>query len=560
MREMLNSGRTRAGVGVESRWRSGGLIVVLAAFYFAAAKLGLSLAFVHPSATAVWPPAGIALASFLLFGNRVWPAIALGAFLANVTTAGSLVTSAGIAAGNTLEGLVGAWLVNRFAGGADAISRPRHILKFIALAAGLSTIVSATIGVTTLSIAGFAPWSNYGEIWTTWWLGDAVGDLLFAPPLLLWISGARPVGPRRPIEAACVGILLVATGAAFFGGIGQKNAPIEWFWIPVVVWVAYRFGQRAAATAVLGVAAVTVWGTELGLGPFVLPSPNASLLLLQAFLGVISVLALTLSAVVAAREQSTEDLRSARDELEERVRGRTEDLSRANESLREEMTQRSRLEKELIDAGERERLRVGRDLHDDLGQLLSGIAFLSSAVEKKLSAQSLPEAAAAKEIRSLVQDAIAKTHRLSLGLTPMTIGEGGFLTAIQELAAMTERVFGVMCGVECDQLLVVDRPVAATNLYRIVQESISNAVRHGRAHSIAISVALRGNQLTLTVRDDGVGLGTSPSAREGLGLSIMKHRVEQLGGTLEIQGDGGGTTIVCLVPGIARLIPGPAAL
>src|SRR5882672_8433079 len=300
-------------------------------------------------------------------------------------------------------------------------------------------------------------------------------DLLFAPPLLLWISGARPVGPRRPIEAACVGILLVATGAAFFGGIGQKNAPIEWFWIPVVVWVAYRFGQRAAATAVLGVAAVTVWGTELGLGPFVLPSPNASLLLLQAFLGVISVLALTLSAVVAAREQSTEDLRSARDELEERVRGRTEDLSRANESLREEMTQRSRLEKELIDAGERERLRVGRDLHDDLGQLLSGIAFLSSAVEKKLSAQSLPEAAAAKEIRSLVQDAIAKTHRLSLGLTPMTIGEGGFLTAIQELAAMTERVFGVMCGVECDQLLVVDRPVAATNLYRIVQESISNA-------------------------------------------------------------------------------------
>jgi len=224
------------------------------------------------------------------------------------------------------------------------------------------------------------------------------------------------------------------------------------------------------------------------------------------------------------------------------------------------MTQRSRLEKELIDAGERERLRVGRDLHDDLGQLLSGIAFLSSAVEKKLSAQSLPEASAAKEIRSLVQDAIAKTHRLSLGLTPMTIGEGGFLTAIQELAAMTERVFGVMCGVECDQLLVVDRPVAATNLYRIVQESISNAVRHGRAHSIAISVALRGNQLTLTVRDDGVGLGTSPSAREGLGLSIMKHRVEQLGGTLEIQGDGGGTTIVCLVPGIARLIPGPAAL
>ena len=114
MREILNRNWTRPSAGVESHWHSAGLILILAAFYFAAAKLGLSLAVVHPSATAVWPPAGIALASFLLFGNRVWPAIALGAFLANATTAGSLATSVGIAAGNTLEGLVGAWLVNRF--------------------------------------------------------------------------------------------------------------------------------------------------------------------------------------------------------------------------------------------------------------------------------------------------------------------------------------------------------------------------------------------------------------------------------------------------------------
>ena len=552
MRAALKSDLTRPSTGTESVWQSAGLIVLLAAFYFAAAKLGLSLAFVHPSATAVWPPAGIALAAFLLFGNRVWPGIALGAFLANATTAGSLATSAGIAAGNTLEGLVGAWLVNRFAGGRETLSRPRDILKFIALAAGLSTIVSATIGVTTLSIAGFAPWSNYAAIWTTWWLGDAVGDLLIAPPLLLWLTWSRPLWPRRLIEATCVGILLIATGAAFFGGVGQKNAPIEWFWIPVAVWVAYRFGQRAAATAVVGISAVTVWGTALGLGPFVLASPNASLLLLQSFLAVVAVFSLTLSAVVAARERMTEDLRRTRDELEARVRERTADLSRANRSLQGEMAERSRLEKELIDAGELERLRLGRDLHDDLGQLLAGIAFLSSAVEKKLSAQSLPETSAAKEIRSLVQEAIAKTHRLTLGLTPLTIGEGGFLTSIQELAAMTERVFEVACTLEYDQPLVVDRPVAATNLYRIIQESISNAVRHGKARAIVISLLLQDGQLTLTVRDDGVGLGAGHAKREGLGVSIMKHRAAQLGGTLEVRLDGGGTTVVCSVPGIAR--------
>ena len=551
MRAALKSDLTRPSTGTESVWQSAGLIVLLAAFYFAAAKLGLSLAFVHPSVTAVWPPAGIALAAFLLFGSRVWPGIALGAFLANATTAGSLATSAGIAAGNTLEGLAGAWLVHRYAGGREALSRPRDILKFIALAAGLSTIVSATVGVTTLSVAGFAPWSKYAAIWTTWWLGDAVGDLLIAPPLLLWISGSRPRWPRRRVESTCVGILLIATGAAFFGGIDQKNAPIEWFWIPVAVWVAYRFGQRAAATTVVGISAVTVWGTELGLGPFVLSSPNASLILLQSFLAVVAVLSLTLSAVVAVRERMTEDLRLARDELDARVRERTADLSRVNRSLQGEIAERSRLEKELIDAGELERLRLGRDLHDDLGQLLAGIAFLSGAVEKKLSAQSLPETAAAKEIRSLVQEAIAKTHRLTLGLTPVTIGEGGFLTSVQELATMTERVFDVTCRLEYDQPFVVDRPVAATNLYRIIQESISNAVRHGRARAIVISLALQDGQLTLTVRDDGVGHAAGHAKRAGLGVSIMKHRAAQLGGTLEVQLDGSGTTVVCSVPGIA---------
>jgi len=195
-------------------------------------------------------------------------------------------------------------------------------------------------------------------------------------------------------------------------------------------------------------------------------------------------------------------------------------------------------------------------LHDDLGQLLAGILFLSSAVEKKLSTQSLPETTAAKEIRSLVQEAIAKTHRLALGLTPVTLGEGGFLASIQELAAMTERVFDVACTLEYEKPFVVDRPVAATNLYRIIQESISNAVRHGKARAIEIYLVLQGQQLTLTVRDDGVGLGSTAANREGLGVSIMKHRAEQLGGTLEVQPDRGGTIVTCRVPGIARPLAG----
>ena len=126
-------------------------IGVLTLIYFIAGKLGLKLAFLHASASPVWPPAGIALAALLLLGYRVWPAIFVGAFLVNATTAGNIATSLGIAAGNTLEALSGAWLVNRFAGGTRVFDRAQDVFKF-ALAAMLSTLVSPTLGVTTLAL------------------------------------------------------------------------------------------------------------------------------------------------------------------------------------------------------------------------------------------------------------------------------------------------------------------------------------------------------------------------------------------------------------------------
>src|SRR5262249_5963033 len=140
------------------------LIAALAAVYFFAAKLGLRLAFVNASATAVWPPTGIALAALLTFGPRVWPGIFVGAFIANLTTAGTVATSLGIAGGNTLEGLLGAYLVTRFAGGRNAFDRVQDVFRYALLAALASTTVSATIGVTTLALSGFARWDDFGSI------------------------------------------------------------------------------------------------------------------------------------------------------------------------------------------------------------------------------------------------------------------------------------------------------------------------------------------------------------------------------------------------------------
>src|SRR5207302_11205175 len=154
--------------------------------YVAAAYAGLRLASINPSATAVWPPTGIAIAACLLIGRRAWPAIFAGAFIVNLTNAGSLATSLAIATGNTLEAVLGAYLIERFARGRDAFVRAPDVFRFAALAGFTCTIVSATIGVTTLTMAGYAAWHEYPSIWLTWWLGDASGALIFAPLIITW--------------------------------------------------------------------------------------------------------------------------------------------------------------------------------------------------------------------------------------------------------------------------------------------------------------------------------------------------------------------------------------
>src|SRR5438093_1754382 len=161
------------------------LLAALTAAYVIAGKLGLEVAYVRPGATPVWPPSGLALAAVLLAGYDVWPAILAGAFLVNITTAGSVATSAAIAAGNTLEALLGAYLVNRFARGARACERARDAFKLAALAGLVSTTVSATAGVVTLSVGGFAGWVDFGSMWWVWGRGDAAGGVVVSPAMRL---------------------------------------------------------------------------------------------------------------------------------------------------------------------------------------------------------------------------------------------------------------------------------------------------------------------------------------------------------------------------------------
>src|SRR6476620_2916862 len=287
---------------------------ILTVVYFIAGKFGLMLASLHASASPVWPPAGIALAVLLVLGYRAWPAIFVGAFLVNVTTAGNVATSFAIAIGNTLEALAGAWLVNRFTSGKNVCDRPQGVFKF-ALAAAVSTIISPAFGVTSLALAGFADWTNYGAIWLTWWLGDTTGDLLIAPLIILWsIASKRRWNRREAVEVGILLLLLFVLGEAVFCGwltISAKDYPIAFICGSIVIWTAFRFTQRETATGIFILSAIAIWGTLHGFGPFVGETENQSLVALQSWTAVLTITAMALSAGMAERGRAEEALRES---------------------------------------------------------------------------------------------------------------------------------------------------------------------------------------------------------------------------------------------------------
>ena len=294
-------------------------IVFLTILYFFAGKLGLSLALVNPSATAVWPPAGIALAAFLVLGEYAWPAILLGAFLVNISTSGALLPSFAIAIGNTLEGLVGAYLVNRFAHGSRAFDRAQDVLKYGFLAGIVGTVISATVGVNSLVWNGLAAQSHYLAIWLTWWLGDAAGMMVVAPVLILWASHPKlSWTPARMIEALFLLLSLILLVLAIFTNqspFGTNSYPLEFAIAPWIIWAAFRFGQRETAMVTVLISAIAIWGTLQGFGPFARSIPNESLLLLQGFMSTVAITGLILAALVSERQEIEAALRGSNNRL-----------------------------------------------------------------------------------------------------------------------------------------------------------------------------------------------------------------------------------------------------
>jgi two-component sensor histidine kinase len=301
----------------------GGLLF-LGVAYFVLAKAGLALASLHPSASPIWPPSGLALAAFLLWGNRVWPAVAAGAFFANATTFGSVATSLAIAAGNTLEAAVTTWLLVRWSSGAATFEMPSRVARFAALAIAPGSVISATIGVGSLVLTGHAAASNFAHMWLTWWLGDIGGLLLATPAIVLWARSNRLPPDRAELKelstllAATVGAGLVAFSPAIEPS--AIRGPLAFLTIAPLLWAALRHRQRDTATAALVLSAVAIAGTLTNGGPFARPSLNESFLLILSFVISAAVPTLVLSADVAVRRRAEERQQLLISELNHRVK------------------------------------------------------------------------------------------------------------------------------------------------------------------------------------------------------------------------------------------------
>lgn len=252
---------------------------------------------------------------------------------------------------------------------------------------------------------------------------------------------------------------------------------------------------------------------------------------------------------VTERKEMQKRLSRANSDLEKRVEIRTRELARANEALQVEIKERQMLEAKILEISAAEQRRIGQDLHDSLGQQLTGIAFMADLLQEKLRNQGLPEAADAQKIRGYLDEAITQVRTLARGLCPVDLAAGDLGEGLKEFADSIRRGRGVDCSFECKATCSVRDDTAALHLYHIAQEAVTNAVKHGRPEKILIRLDERDDHVQLEVIDDGVGIPDSEDRGRGLGLHIMNYRAGALDGTLEVRrNSGGGTRIRCSIP------------
>jgi signal transduction histidine kinase len=505
--------------------------VGLAALYVAVAKVGLRFATVAHSVTLVWPPTGLALAALLLRSRRLWPGIALGAFVTNATTPGvSVAAAAAIAFGNTLEALVGATLVRRASFRAQ-LDRTSDVVRLVIYGAAAAPVASATVGAATLVLSGLVPREAFVATWRTWWLGDAMGALLVTPAVLCFATRADEEERRSWPESVA---LFATTLAASLGALTRPHQTRPYAVFPPLIWAALRFGPRGASAATLVVAAIAIGSTVMGHGAFAASTLADDLTGLHAFIASIAITGLVLAATAVERERA--------------IRTREHFVSIASHELRTPLApmrlQVQRMMRRMSRAPmppdeivqslaviDRQTTRLATLLEDILDLTRARIGRLALARER------LDAAALVDEVVSSQRDALE---------------QAGFVVEVRK----NGRTAGEWDRVRVEQVLA--------NL-------LVNAMKYG-ASPIEIDLASGPKTLAITVRDHGPGISRENRERIfdafehavsadagrglGLGLYIVREIVEAHGGRIAVEDPpGGGAAFRVELPFEARPAP-----
>ena len=288
-----------------------GKIILFAIIYHLAARLGLSLAYVQANAFPVWPPTGISIAVLLIFGLNLWPGVSLGVLLGSILTGAPFLLAFGMSVGNTLEALLIALFLKRVVKFHPEMNHVQDVLNLL-VASVFGTMISATIGTITLTLIDGLDWNSFQIIWITWWIGDLLGALVITPFLLVWANPPTFASNWKAYLEGIVQLILLGI-LSWYVFNDRPPSPILheallYVIFPVTIWAAFRFGQRGASTAILLVSAVAIWGTSQGFGPFAMDSTNDSLVLLQTFLGVVSLTMLILASTMIERRTANKIL------------------------------------------------------------------------------------------------------------------------------------------------------------------------------------------------------------------------------------------------------------
>jgi signal transduction histidine kinase/CheY-like chemotaxis protein len=483
----------------------------------------------------VWPPAGIAFVAVLLLGFRIWPAVFIGAFFVNFTTAGTAYTSLGIATGNTIEAVAGAYLTMRYANGLKVFERAQDFFKFAALTSVFATTISPTIGLTSLVLGGFGPWNEFTRIWLIWWLGDVGGYLVVAPFLILWIEKPKIAGDRRRLLEELLTLIAISlVGILVFGGVlpGIGNYPIGFVCIPILVWSAFRFGQREAATAMFVLATSATWGMTRGLGPWArYANPVGSVILPQAFMLTMAVMTLAMAAVVWERKRAVAEANEARNQAEAANRAKDEFLAM-----------------------------LGHELRNPLGALSSAVRVLEGGNVQAEQVSRLREIMGRQSLHlaRLVDDLLdigrLTTGRITLNRRPMNLAESArdCVATLSFRDAQNARNISL----QTESAWVDGDP---DRIAQILTNLLTNAVKYTQpGGKILVSIRTKGDQAIIQIEDDGDGISADllphvfdlfvqgnggPDRRSGglgIGLTLVRRLVELHGGTVDAQSDGPG--------------------